>query len=165
MKLAILISLLLFVTSCSTSVVKMTDQYERGAFVEVPYHVKAVEVNGRLIKSSLIYESFIVEIPVGRTEFVYRYHNIFDKNHDDDHEEVESDKMTAVFIAEEAQHYKIVCPNPDKLEDAKKLMPDIKSHLLHVETGNVTEAVRGQIDERFHGLKIMEPYKELKHWW
>ena len=157
--------LLVLFTGCSTTTVKMTDKYERGAFLKVPYHVKAIEVNGRLVRSSLISKDLLIEIPEGRTEFVYKFHNIYDFNHGDDHMEITSDKMTAVFVAKEGNHYEIVCPNPDSLKDAKALMPNIKSHLLHIESGQITKAVKGQIEERFHGIKIMEPYDELKHWW
>ena len=51
------------------------------------------------------------------------------------------------------------------IEEAQKFIKNIKSHLLHIESGLKTEPVKGQIEERFQGIKIMEPYEELKHWW
>ncbi|MCM8535344.1 MAG: DUF2057 domain-containing protein [Lentisphaeraceae bacterium] len=165
MRLVLVSLLFLVVTSCGTSVVKMTDKFEGKAYIEVPYQVNAIEVNGRLVKSSLVHDAFTIEIPVGRTEFVFRYHNIFFDNTDNDHEGVQSDKMTAVFVAEEGQHYSVICPNPLMLDEAKALMPNLTSHLLHKETGEVIKAVNGHIPERFHGVKSAMPYEELKHWW
>jgi uncharacterized protein YccT (UPF0319 family) len=165
MRFLFTILIVVFFSGCSATVVTMTDKYEKGAFLKVPYHVKAIEVNGRLIKSSLISHELIIEIPEGRTEFVYKFHNIYDIHHGDDHIEVESDRMTVVFVAKQGDYYELNCPNPSSVEDAKALMPEIKSHLLHVESGAITNAIRGQIEERYHGIEIKKPYEELMHWW
>lgn len=161
-----LLLLLLFLSAgCSSKVVKMTDKYEKGALIKVPSHVKALEVNGRVVKSSMLSDELTLEVPVGRTEFVYKFLNIYDTQHGDDHEEISSSKMTIIFNAQEGNNYELVCQNPDSFEDAQKIIGNIKSHLLHLESGLKTEAIRGEIQERFHGIKIMEPYNELKHWW
>ena len=161
----LLVILITLTAGCASSIIKMTDKYENGAYIKVPTHVRALEVNGRVVKTSLITDAITLEVPAGRTEFVYQFVNIFDTQHGDDHEEVKSSKMTVIFNAKEFNNYELVCQNPDSYEDAQKVVKNIKSHLLHFESGVKTQPVKGQIEERFHGIKIMEPYEELKHWW
>ena len=161
----LLILIMILISACASPIVKMTDKYENGAYIKVPTHVRALEVNGRVVKTSLITDAITLEVPAGRTEFVYKYVNIFDTHHGDDHEEVKSGKMTVIFNAKDFNNYEVICQNPDSFEEAEKIVPNIKSHLLHIESGMKTEPVKGHIEERFHGIKIIEPYDELKHWW
>ena len=161
----LLILLLILGAGCTTQTVKLTDKYERGATLIIPTHVKALEVNGRVVNSSMLSDGLTLEIPAGRTEFVYKFVNIFDSQYSDDHEEVSSSKMTVVFNAKEGNNYKLICQNPDSLEEAQKIIGNIKSYLIHIESGLKTQSVKGEIEERFHGIRVMEPYSELKHWW
>ncbi|MCM8540827.1 MAG: hypothetical protein NE328_11185, partial [Lentisphaeraceae bacterium] len=80
-------------------------------------------------------------------------------------EKVHSDKMTAVFVSEKNNRYHLKSLNPDSLEGAKKSMKSMKGYVLHEESGTKIDAINGIIDDRFHGIKIMKPYDELKHWW
>lgn len=144
----------------------MTDKYEDKAFVEVPSHVEAIEVNGRVVRSGLsMGGAATIEIPVGRTELVFRFYRIYETQHGDDYEKVFSDKMTAVFLAEKNNHYQSVTANPDNRDDAKKSLKSMKGYVLHKESGTKIDAIQGVIEERYHGIRIMKPYEEMKHWW
>ena len=157
---------LLFLVSCQSNNIKLTDKYEDKAFVKVPFHIEAIEVNGRKIRSGLaVGASGTIEIPVGRTELVFRFFKIYDTQHDDDYEKIFSDKMTAVFVAEKNNHYLVNCPDPDKIEEARKSIKKMKGYVLHQESGTKIDAIQGVIEERYHGIRIMKPYEELKHWW
>lgn len=165
MKHLILLFLVMF-CSCQTGAIKMTDKYEDKAFVSVPSHVEAIEVNGRRVNGALSTGgSTDIEIPLGRTELVFRFYRIYETQHGDDHEKVYSDKQTAVFVAEKNNHYEVKMPNPYKMEEALQLVKKMKGHVLHKESGTQIDAIPGVIEERFHGIRIMKPYEELKHWW
>lgn len=158
--------LLLALCSCQTGNIKMTDKYEDKAFVSIPSHVEAVEVNGRMVRSGVsLGGTSTIEIPVGRTELVFRFYKIYETQHGDDHEKVFSDKQTAVFVADKNNHYEVNMPSPYKMEEAQKMAKSMKGFVLHKETGNRIEAIPGVIEERYHGIRIMRPYEELKHWW
>ena len=163
--LLILLSALLM-ASCSTSTVKLIDKYEKGAFVEIPEYIEALEINGRRIKKSYFSDKTKLEIPVGRSELVVRYAQIFDTHHGDSHERVESEKMTLVFVAAEGETYKVSSKNPDDLKKALKLLPNLKIEMNHEESGTKTIAVRGEVKtENELGAVVKKPYNELKYWW
>lgn len=165
MKFLALILMLIF-CSCQSGHIKMIDKYEDKAFVEVPSHVEAIEVNGRTVRAGFSAGSkVIIEIPVGRTELVFRFFRIYETQHGDDHEKISSDKMTAVFVAEKNNHYKPQMPNPDNIDDAKRSLKRMNGYVIHAESGTKIEAIQGVIEERYHGIRIMKPYDELKHWW
>jgi len=156
----------LLLASCQTGNIKMTDKYEDKAFVHVPSHVEALEVNGRRVRGTLSLGSrTTIEIPVGRTELVFRFYKIYETQHGDDHEKIFSDKMTAVFVADKNNHYHVNCPDPDDFEEVKKSLQKMKGYVLHKESGTKIESIQGVIEERYHGIRIMKPYEELKYWW
>lgn len=162
----LVLGMALLFCSCQSGNIKMTDKYEDKAFVEVPSHIEALKINGRSIPGGMSFgSSKLIEIPIGRTEIVYRFYKIYDTQHGDDYEKVHSDKMTAVFVSEKNNHYHLKSLNPDSLEGAKKSMKSMKGYVLHEESGTKIDAINGIIDDRFHGIKIMKPYDELKHWW
>ena len=165
MKYAFL-AFVLILSSCQTGNIKMTDKYEDKAFIIVPRHIDAIEVNGRKVRGALsLAGGATIEIPVGRTEFVFRFYKMYELQHGDDHEKVFSDKMTAVFVAEKNNHYNVNCPDPDNLGEAKASIKEMKGYVLHQESGTRIDAIQGVIEERYHGIRIMRPYEELKHWW
>ena len=161
----LLFTLMLVLCSCQSSHVKLTDRYEKGAFVEVPEHIDVLKINGRRIRGSIFGGVKKIEIPEGRTEMSVRFTQMYDTYQGDSHEEVISDKMTFVFVAQIGNHYIVKCPNPETLKEAKKLMSSIKASLLERETGDKTEAVIGYIEERRLEVIAKKPYAELKHWW
>jgi len=163
MKYLILLFAYMF-CACQTGAIKMTDKYEDKAFVSVPSHIEAIEVNGRRVGVG-IGGGASIEIPVGRTELVFRFYRIYDTQHGDDHEKIYSDKVTAVFITEKNNHYELKMPNPDNVDVAKSSIKKMKGHVLHKESGEQIDAIPGVIEERFHGIRVMKPYEELKHWW
>ena len=73
--------------------------------------------------------------------------------------------MTAVFIADKNNNYEIVVPDPLSLDEAEKLMGKMEGYLIHKESGSKIKAIRGIIEERYHGIQIKKPYQELKYWW
>ena len=160
-----LLFLLLVLVSCQTAQLKLTDPYEKGAFVEVPSYIEPIEINGRLIRKPFMAESLIMEIPPGRSELVVRFKEIYDTHDGDSHEKIVSDKMTFVFVAKEADHYVVQCPYPESIEEAQKMMSTISAQLLHRESGDKTNAVVGYIEERSVGFETKKPYQELKYWW
>ncbi|MCM8525979.1 MAG: DUF2057 family protein [Lentisphaeraceae bacterium] len=162
----VLLACSLFLASCQSGNIKMTDKYEDKAFVEVPSHIEALKVNGRTVPGSMLLGSGkTIEIPVGRTELVYRFYRMYDTQHGDDYEKVFSDKMTAVFVSEKNNHYQLNSLNPDSPDAARAALKKMKGYVLHKESGTKIDAIQGVIDDRFHGIKIMKPYDELKHWW
>jgi uncharacterized protein YccT (UPF0319 family) len=165
MKLFLLTVTIGVLSSCGTGVVKMTDRFEDHAIVTVPSHIEALEVGGRRVKTGFSFgDETILEIPLGRTELVFRFYRIYDIN-EDDHEKLISDKMTAVFIADKNNHYEIHMQNPESFSKAKQVLGKIKGYVLHKESGARINATPGVIEERYHGIQIKKPYEELKYWW
>lgn len=165
MKYVVLALALLF-CSCQSGNIKMIDKYEDKAFVDVPSHVEAIEVNGRVVRAGFSSGSSItIEIPVGRTELVFRFYKIYETQHGDDHEKIYSDKMTAVFLAEKNNHYQPITPEPDSIDAAKESLKSMKGYVIHKESGTKIDAIQGVLEERYHGIRIMKPYEEMKHWW
>ena len=165
MKNFLLILTLTLLGSCGSGTITLTDRFEDHATILVPSHVECIEVSGKLIKSGINFASNMkIEIPVGRTEVVFRFYSIYDVN-EDDHVKVRSEKMTAVFVAEKNNTYEIIMPDPLTLDDAQAIIGEMKGHLLHKDSGTKFSAIRGVIEERYHGIQIKEPYQELKYWW
>ncbi len=158
--------ILVFLCGCQSGNVSLTDKYEDKAYLHVPNHVEVIKVNGRMVSSGMsLTGKLTFEIPVGRTEVVFQFFKIYSTRHNDDHEKVLSDKNTVIFIAEKSNHYELSMPEPYSYDEAMKMRNQMKGSLLHRESGTKIEAVLGVVEERFHGIKIMKPYDELKHWW
>ena len=165
MKKYLLTALLLLLASCGSSTITLTDRFEDHATVIVPSHVECMEVSGKRIDTGFSLGSrTVIEIPVGRTEVVFRFYRIYDIN-EDDHHKVRSEKMTAVFVAEKNNNYEIMMPEPLSLEEAEDNIGEMKGYLVHKESGSKISAIRGIIEERYHGIQLKEPYQELKYWW
>ncbi len=165
MRLVLLLVLVLF-CGCQSSHVRLTDKYEDKAFLHVPTHVEVIKVNGRMVGGGVsLTGKLTYEIPVGRTEVVFQFFKIYSTRHNDDHEKVLSEKNTVIFVADKSNHYELSMPEPYSYDEALKLRNEMKGSVLHRESGTRMEAVLGVVEERFHGIKIMKPYEELKHWW
>jgi uncharacterized protein YccT (UPF0319 family) len=159
-----LLIILIALTSCQTGTIKLQDRFEDHATVTVPDHVEAIEIGGRLIRSSLSFGDQVIEIPLGRTEIVFRFYKIYDVN-EDDFEKMISEKMTVVFVPVKNNHYELKMPEPKSVSGAEAFFEKLKGSLLHIESGEVYKAIPGIIEERYHGIQLKRPYDEMKYWW
>ena len=135
----------------------------------VPSHLVVKKVNGVEVNMPLLSNGNVtLLIAEGDSEVEVYFDHIYEDNHTDNYERINSDSFYAVITeAKKGQVYNFDLQLPDRQEEAQALVETSLGKIVCKDDGRsftLTKDRQGKKGLRDY-INDNDPYKQLQHWW